>query len=105
MLRRASRGLSVPLAVIIRFSGEPDDLLERFERVRQMWIDAQDGDYERPLFYAACRSDEGIAIVAGWESAVAHRAFGQGLHSLIEAAGMGAPDQIERMRIEKLGWD
>jgi hypothetical protein len=36
------------LAVIIRFKGDPDDLLERFERARQMWIEAQDGDYEPP---------------------------------------------------------
>jgi hypothetical protein len=95
----------VPIAVIIRFRGAPNDLLQRFERARQMWIDAQEGDYERPAFYAACRTDDGIAIVTAWESAIAHRAFGQGLHSHIEAVGLPAPDRIERMRIEKLGWD
>lgn len=93
------------LAVIIRLSGDPDDLLERFERARWMWVEAQDGDYERPIFYAACRTDDGIAIVSGWETAVAHRAFGQGLHTQIDAVGMGMPDQIERMRIVRLGWD
>ena len=35
-----------PIAVIIRFSGEPDDLLERFEQARRLWIEAQDADYE-----------------------------------------------------------
>lgn len=94
-----------PIAVTIRFTGDPDDLLERFERARQLWIKAQGADYERPLFYAACRTDDGIAIVSCWESAVAHRAFGQGLHAHIDAMGMGAPDQIERMPIGKLGWD
>jgi hypothetical protein len=94
-----------PIAVTIRFSGDPDDFLERFERARQLWIEAQDADYERPLFYAACRTDEGIAIVNCWESAVAHRAFGQGLHPHIDAVGMSAPDRIERMRVAKLGWD
>jgi hypothetical protein len=93
------------ISVIIRFSGDPDDLLERFERVRRMWIEAQADDYERPAFYAACKADDGIAIVTGWESAAAHRAFGQQLHPHIEAAGMGAPDRIERMRIEKFGWE
>jgi hypothetical protein len=92
------------LAVTIRFRGDPEELLERFERARQMWIEAQDGDYERPVFYAACRTDEGIAIVTAWESAVAHRAFGQGLHPHIDAAGLPAPDRIERMRIDGLGW-
>jgi hypothetical protein len=94
-----------PLAVIIRFRGDPDDLLERFERARRMWIEAQGADYERPVFYAACRTDDGIAIVNAWPTAVAHRAFGQGLHPLIDAAGLGTPDRIERMRIDRLGWD
>lgn len=94
-----------PIVVIIRFSGDPDDLFERFERARRMWVEAQDGDYERPAFYAACKTDEGIAIVSTWQTAVGHRAFGERLHAHIDAVGMGAPDQIERMRIEKLGWD
>ena len=93
------------ITVIIRFSGDPDDLLERFERARRFWIEAQDRDYERPAFYAACKTDDGIAIGSAWETAVAHRAFGQRLHSHIEAVGMSAPDQIERMRVAKLGWD
>ena len=94
-----------PIAVIIRFSGDPDDLLERFERARQLWIKAQDRDYKRPSFYAACKTDDGIAIISGWEDAVAHRAFGQGLHPHIHAVGIGPPDRIERMRIAKPGWD
>jgi hypothetical protein len=94
----------VAITVIIRFKGDPDDLLERFERVRQMWIEEQDGDYERPAFYAACKTDDGIAIVNGWENAAAHRSFGQGLHPHMEAVGLGAPDQIERMKIGQLGW-
>lgn len=94
-----------PIAVIIRFRGDPQDLLERFERARRMWIEAQGGDYERPIFYAACKTDEGIAVVSGWQTAVAHRAFGQQLHAHIDAVGMGRPDQIEWLRIEQLGWD
>jgi hypothetical protein len=94
-----------PIAVIIRFSGDPDDLLERFERARQRWIQAQDGDYERPVFYAAGRDQDGIAIVTGWRTAIAHRAFGHPLGPHLEAVGMGAPDRIERVRIARLGWD
>jgi hypothetical protein len=97
--------VAVPIAVIIRFSGDPDDLLERFERARQMWIQAQGEEYEGPAFHAACRTDEGIAIVNVWQDAAAHGAFGQGLHAHIDAVGMDAPDRIERLRIEKLGWD
>lgn len=94
-----------PIAVTIRFRGDHDDLFERFERARQAWVEAQDDDYERPLFYAACKTDEGIAIVSVWESVIAHRAFGQGLHPHIDEVSMGTPEQVERMRIGKLGWD
>jgi myo-inositol-1-phosphate synthase len=93
------------IAVVIRFAGDPDELLGRFEQARQAWIDAQETDYERPLFYAACRTDEGIAIVNAWPSAQSHRAFGQGLHPHIEAAGLPQPDQIARMRIQTTDWD
>ena len=94
-----------PLAVIIRFRGDPDGLLSRFEDVRRSWIDRQEGGYERPVFYAACREPEGIAVVTVWEGAVGHRAFGQQLHGLIDAAGLPHPEQIERMKVDRLGWD
>jgi hypothetical protein len=97
--------MAVPIAVIIRFSGEPDDLLERFERTRRIWVEAQNSGYEQPLFYAAGRTKEGIAIVTAWESATGHRAFGQGIHPHLDAVGMSPPDQIEQVRIERLGWD
>jgi hypothetical protein len=57
-----------PVAVIIRFNGDPDKLFERFERARRLWIDAQDGEYDPPAFYAACKTDEGIVVVTGWET-------------------------------------
>jgi hypothetical protein len=94
-----------PIAVLIRFKGDPDDLLERYERARRRWIEAQDGDYERPVSYATSKTDEGIAILNVWENAREHRAFGQGMHAHLHALGVGEPDEIERMRIEKLGWD
>jgi hypothetical protein len=94
-----------PIAVIIRFNGDPDDLLERFARARLMWAGAQGGDYEPPVFYATCKTKEGIAVVTGWKTAVGHRAFGQGMHRHLDAVGMGGPDQIERLRIERFGWD
>lgn len=40
-----------------------------------------------------------------WQGALAHRAFGHGLRAHVDAAGLPAPDQIERMRTERLGWD
>jgi hypothetical protein len=94
-----------PIAVLIRFRGDPDELAERFEKARQMWIEAQDGDYERPAFFATCRRKDGILVLTGWESAVGHRAFGEGIGPHIHAVELPAPEEIEHMRIETLGWE
>lgn len=92
------------VAVIVRFDGDPDDLLERFERARRRWVEAQPDDYEPPAFYAACRTDGGIAIISGWQTDAAHEMFGHRMARHLEAVGLGRPDRVERMPIEKLGW-
>lgn len=97
--------MAVPIGVIIRFTGDPEDLRERFEQAQRSWVEAQNDDYERPIFYALCKTDDGIAIVTGWETAVGHRAFGEQLHSQIDAVGLPAPERIERMRIEGMTWE
>jgi hypothetical protein len=94
-----------PIAMIIRFNGDPDDLFERFETARRLWIEAQNGEYRRPIFYAACKTHDGIAIINGWESEADHQAFGRRMGPHLHAAGIGHPDQHEHLAIEKLGWD
>jgi hypothetical protein len=94
-----------PIAVILRFKGDADDLLERFERARGRWIEAQPADYDLPAFYAACTTDDGIVIVTGWETEAAHQAFGHRIRPHLDAVGLQRPDRLERLSIEKLGWD
>ena len=45
--------MSKPLAAIIRFNGDPDDLAERFERARELWIEAEGPDHEPLVFCSA----------------------------------------------------
>jgi hypothetical protein len=94
-----------PIAVIVRFNGEPDDLLARFESARRLWIEAQGDDYNRPVFYAACKTSDGIVIINGWETKADHEAFGRLMGPHLRAVGIGHPDQHEHLSIEKLGWD
>ena len=47
----------------------------------------------------------GIVIVNGWESEAAHQAFAHRMGPHLEAVGMGMPDHLEHLWIEKLGWD
>src|SRR5688572_5938274 len=93
-----------PIAVIVRFYGDPDDLLDRFERARQSWVDAQT-DYKPPVFYAVCKDEKGIVLIDGWETDADHKAFGRNMGPHLEAAGMGNPDHLEHLWISRLGWE
>ena len=97
--------MSDPIASIIRFNGDPDDLVERFDRARRLWIDAQDDDYERPSFYAVGKTDDGIVLITGWDSVAGHQAFGRRMGPHLEATGLAKPDGHEHVRIARLGWD
>lgn len=91
--------------MIVRFKGDPDDLLARFEQARQSWIEAQSGNYNPPIFFAVCKSDEGIVLIDGWASDEDHKAFGERMGPHLQAAGMQSPDHLEHLWIEKLDWD
>jgi hypothetical protein len=94
-----------PIAVIVRFNGDPDALFERFERARRLWVEAQAGDYTPPAFYAASKTGDGIVIVVGWQTDAAHKAFGRSMTPHLEVVGMGPPDHHEHLPIQRLGWD
>jgi heme-degrading monooxygenase HmoA len=96
--------VSDPIAVILRFNGDPDALLERFEQARKSWIEAQDEGYNPPAFFAICKAEQGIVVVSGWETDEDHKAFERmGPH--LQAVGMGMPDDLEHRTIARLGWD
>jgi hypothetical protein len=94
-----------PIAVIVRFNGDRDDLFERFETARRLWIEAQGDEYSRPIFYAACKTDEGIVVINVWNTKADHAAFGRRMGPHLHAAGMGHPDTHEHLSVEKLGWE
>ena len=110
--------MSSPIAVIIRFEGDPDDLIGRFERARRRWIDARGGGYSPPVFYAACtlrqhlrggprahQTGTGIVVVTAWATEADHKAFTHRMRPHLAAVGLGMPDRLEHLPIEKLGWD
>ena len=110
--------MSDPIAVIMRFDGDPADLIDRFERARRLWIDAQGAGYGPPLFYAACelrqhlrggprahQTGTGIVIVTAWATEADHKAFTHRMRPHLDAVGLGMPDRLEHLPIERLGWD
>jgi len=67
--------MSNPISVILRFNGDPHDLLGRFEQARKSWIEAQDEGYNPATFFAICKAEDGIVLVTGWEAEEDHKAF------------------------------
>ena len=96
--------MSEPVAVILRFKGDPHDLLERFEQARRSWIEDQDDGYSPPPLFALCATQEGITVITGWETDEDHKAFAHGMGPHLERAGASKLDGHEHLRIAKLGW-
>jgi hypothetical protein len=110
--------MSDPIAVVLRFDGDPDDLAERFELAHQAWLDAQDGDYVPPKVHLVCTRHEhrtggprarqigtGIVVLTVWPTEAAHAAFTHRLRRHLDAVGLGMPDRLEHLNVSKLGWD
>jgi hypothetical protein len=93
-----------PTAMILRFGGDPDDLLGRFETARQSWIATNEDERIAPTFYAACKAKNGIVVVMVWPTDEAHKSFGPGMRPHLQAAGISRPDSPERQLVDKLGW-
>ncbi len=96
--------MSNPIAVILRFKGDPDDLLGRFEQALRSLIEAH-YDGNRPAFFAICKAAEGIVLVTGWEAEEDHKAFRKQVMPQLQAAGVSRPDVHEQLAIARLGWD
>jgi hypothetical protein len=93
------------VATIIRFDGDPENLLQRFELARRSWVDAHEG-YEPPVFYAICKTENetGIVVIFAWNTDADHEAFGKRMAVHLRSAGMGRPNHRERLPIANLGW-
>jgi hypothetical protein len=95
-----------PVAVIVRFNGDADDLFEGFEKARQLWMAArQESGYNPPNFYAAAKTEAGIVLVDCFDTDEDHLAFGENMGEYLEAVGMPGPDHLEHLEVSKLGWD
>lgn len=93
-----------PIAVILRFEGDNDDLLGRFEQARKSWTEARGDGPNPPTFFAVCRADDGIVLVSGWEAEEDHKAFRKQMMPHLHAAGVSRPTAHEHLGIHRLGW-
>lgn len=97
--------MSNPIAVILRFKGDPDDLLGRFEQALKSWTESHDDGYNPPTFFAICRAKAGIVLVTGWATEEDHKAFRRQMMPHLQTAGIGRPEAHEHLEIARLGWD
>lgn len=92
-----------PIAVILRFNGDPDDLLARFEQALNSWTEAQGDDRKPPTFFAICTREEGIVLVTAWQDEDDHKAFRKQMMPRLHAAGVARPEIHEQLRIARIG--
>jgi len=93
-----------PTAMVLRFDGDADDLAERFERARQLWINANE-HVSPPALYVVCMTDEGIVVITGWSADEDHQAFREGIRPHLKSVGLGRPARHDHMAIDRLGWN
>ncbi len=68
----------------------------------------EEGPSERlqpPTFFAVCKAEEGIVLVAAWEAEEDHKAFRKQMMPHLHAAGVPRPKAHEHLQITRLGWD
>lgn len=91
-------------AMILRFEGDPDDLLQRYQTARGRWLETRDPDCDPPTLHAILRAKDAIVIINGCANSEQAHQFGRAMGACMKQAGL-RPAGHERFRIEKLGWD
>ncbi len=92
-----------PIAVILRFKGDSDDLVERFEQALKARIEAQGERGNPPIFFAVCATGDGVALITGWEAEEDHKGFRKQMMPHLHAAGIARPEAHEQLPIVRLG--
>lgn len=93
--------MSDPMTVIIKFSGDPEQLLPRYKQLTSEWAT---GDAEQPLYAFTAPSPEGLVAVNVWTDS-GHAAFGQDIRHRLERHGLPMPAEIEHLPTTTIGWN
>jgi len=89
--------------VILRFPGEVDELLEKWERAVQRWQDLYP-DSRLPASIAAAGEKGGLVVVNVFGSEEDHLLFGEKMGTPLREVGLDTPG-LEHLGVRKLDWD
>ena len=90
-------------AMMIRFNGDPDELLRRYLSARDHWLETRDPGCNPPMLHAVLSGENGIVVINGFPDVQQAHMFGRSMGACMKQAGL-RPAGHERSRIEKLQW-
>jgi hypothetical protein len=89
--------------VILRFPGEVDELLERWERAVQRWQELYP-DSRLPASIASEAENGGLVVVNVFGSDEDHLRFGQKMGTPLREVGLDTPG-MEHLAVRRIDWD
>ena len=93
-----------PVMAILRWDGDPDTTLERYERAVAAWRETFGEQSSGPLHAIAGRSERGgLVVVNVFETNRDHLAFGRNMGEPLASVGLPTPD-VEHASVRRLGW-
>jgi len=96
--------MSNPVMAILRWEGDPDTALERYERAVAAWRETFGDLSSGPLHAIAGRSERGgLVVVNVFSTDGDHLAFGRNMGDPLAAVGLPTPD-VEHVSVRRLGW-
>lgn len=89
------------MTVIIKFSGDAEQLLPRYRTLVSEWAMS---DAEQPLYALTAPCPDGFVAVNVWTDS-GHAAFGRDIRDRLEHHGLPMPAEIEHLPATTIGWD
>lgn len=96
--------MSDPVMAILRWDGDPETTLERYERAVAEWRERFGDQSSGPVHAVAGRDERGGLVVVNVSPTDRdHLHFGRNMGDPLAAVGLPTPD-VEHVSVRRLGW-
>jgi hypothetical protein len=98
--------MAEPVMVIIRFAGDVDEVLPRWEQAVKLWQEQFGSEYRLPATVVAEGESGGLVVVNVFATDQDHLNFGQNMGGPMAAVGLTGPfAALEHLPVRKIDWD
>ncbi len=98
--------MTEPAMVIIRFAGDADEVLPRWEQAVRLWQEEFGSTYKLPATVVAAGENGELVVVNVFATDQDHLNFGQNMGGPMTAVGLTDPfAALEHLPVRKIDWD